>query len=200
MFINIYRLVTFGSPWEPEVNDFLRRVDYSCSCIYSLIYLCGQFLQDQYRGHYEAYFVLASKQICLGCIVTSCIIGLSETTSCLMTLFFSLFRVQGGLLLIRQGRRWHHHDERAGHRHEVTGSEPNRGRVARHDKRGGRRWQVCVEIQSGKPAMLNHFNTEKFTFLTFSFVYYESLQWNLVRPLVECFCLLLLFFLLSPIP
>ncbi|MGH0174411.1 UNVERIFIED_CONTAM: hypothetical protein FKN15_010095, partial [Acipenser sinensis] len=36
------------------------------------------------------YFVLASKQICLGCIVTSCIIGLSETTSCLMTLFFFL--------------------------------------------------------------------------------------------------------------
>ncbi|RXM94687.1 Calmodulin [Acipenser ruthenus] len=34
--------------------------------------------------------MLASKQICLGCIVTSCIIGLSETTSCLMTLFFSL--------------------------------------------------------------------------------------------------------------
>ncbi|CDQ81384.1 unnamed protein product [Oncorhynchus mykiss] len=48
-------------------------------------------------------------------------------------------RVQGGVLLIRQGWRRHHHDQRAGHRDEVAGTEPHRGGAAGHDQRGRRR-------------------------------------------------------------
>ena len=55
-------------------------------------------------------------------------------------------RVQGGVLLIRQGRRWHHHHQRAWYRHEVTGPEPHRGGAPGHDQRGGRRWSVFTPV------------------------------------------------------
>lgn len=51
-------------------------------------------------------------------------------------------RVQGGFLLIRQRRWWHNHHQRARHRHEVAGPEPNRGWAAGHDQRGGCWWSV----------------------------------------------------------
>lgn len=57
---------------------------------------------------------------------------------------FVLGRVQGGFLLIWQGWRWHHHHQRAWHRHEVVGPEPHRGWTAGHDQWGGCwRW-VCT--------------------------------------------------------
>ena len=53
-------------------------------------------------------------------------------------------RVQGGLFLIRQGRRWHHHNERAGHSDEVTRTEPHRGGASGHDQWGGCWWWVSL--------------------------------------------------------
>merc|ERR1712159_604920 len=45
-------------------------------------------------------------------------------------------RVQGGLLPVRQGRRWHHHHQGAWHRDALARPEPDRGGAAGHDQRG----------------------------------------------------------------
>ena len=45
-------------------------------------------------------------------------------------------RVQGGLLPVRQGRRWHDHDEGARHGDALARPEPDRGGAPGHDQRG----------------------------------------------------------------
>lgn len=47
--------------------------------------------------------------------------------------------VQGGVLTVRQGRRRHHHDQRARHRHALPRTEPHGSRASRHDQRSRRR-------------------------------------------------------------
>ncbi len=65
-------------------------------------------------------------------------------------------RVQGGLLPVRQGRRRHHHHQGAWHRHEVARTEPDRGGVAGHDQRGGRRrWEKKARNQRENVAIFN---------------------------------------------
>lgn len=70
-------------------------------------------------------------------LIISAKLGWNILKQCSSPLSFSPQpRVQGGFLLIRQGRRWHYHNQRARHRHEVTRSEPNRGWATGHDQRG----------------------------------------------------------------
>ena len=52
---------------------------------------------------------------------------------------YFLFRIQGGVLAVRQRWRRHDHHQRAGYRHAISGPKPDGGRTARYDQRGGRR-------------------------------------------------------------
>lgn len=70
-------------------------------------------------------------------------------TAAVLTPLFLPCRVQGGFLLIWQGWRWNHHHQRAGHRHEVAGPEPYRGRAAGYDQRGGCWRSVCLVSAGG---------------------------------------------------
>ena len=54
-------------------------------------------------------------------------------------------RVQGGLLLVRQGRRWNHHHEGVGNCHALFGSESDRSRTSRYDQWG----QVTFCLENG---------------------------------------------------
>ena len=49
-----------------------------------------------------------------------------------------MVRIQGSVLALRQGRRRHDHDEGTGNGDALARTEPDRGRAAGHDQRGGR--------------------------------------------------------------
>lgn len=55
--------------------------------------------------------------------------------------------IQGGVLTVRQGWRWHHHDQRVGHRDEIPRTEPHRSRASRHDQRSWRRRWVIIQLR-----------------------------------------------------
>lgn len=46
----------------------------------------------------------------------------------------SVNRIQGGLLPLRQGWRWHYHHQGVGDSDEIPGTEPHRSRAAGHDQ------------------------------------------------------------------
>lgn len=72
--------------------------------------------------------------------VCACIALFSLPLEMTATHFFLMTRVQGGIFALRQGWRWHHHHQRAGHSHALSGPEPYRGRASGYDQWSGCRW------------------------------------------------------------